>query len=85
MLAIRTMITTHGLVRQSGNAVPRRNWWKLAKTMFPGKKNELVTLVAMSKYLRKTGEGEKGLFGHTVQERSPSWWGSRGRRRILRS
>lgn len=40
-------------MRKSGNAVPRRNWRKLTKTMFPGKKNVLVTLVAMSKYLRK--------------------------------
>lgn len=40
-------------MRQSGNAVPRRNWWKLTKTMFPGKKNVFVTLAALSKHLRK--------------------------------
>lgn len=40
-------------MKQSGNAVPKRPWQEMTKTMFPGKKNVLVTLVAMSKYLRK--------------------------------
>lgn len=40
-------------MKQSGNAVPKRPWQEMTKAMFPWKKNVLVTIVAMSKYLRK--------------------------------